>query len=57
MSIAFRLYPLHRLYWMGVMGYKLKACRILFTEKNRETNLLSYWPQQGYGPWWYGHKK
>ena len=46
-----------RLYWMGVMGYKPKACRILLTEKNRETKLLSDRPRWGYGPWWCGHKK
>ena len=45
-----------RLYWMGGMGYKPKACRILLTEKNRETKLLSYWPRRGFGPWWYGRK-
>jgi len=46
-----------RLCWIGGMGYKPKACRILLTEKNRETKLLSDWPRWGYGPWWYGHKK
>jgi hypothetical protein len=39
------------------MDYKPKACRILLTEKNRETKLLFYRPRWGYGPWWHGHKK
>jgi hypothetical protein len=46
-----------RLYWVGVMRCKPKACRILLTEKDRETKLLSDRPRWGYGPWWYGHKK
>ena len=29
------------------MGYKPKACRILLTEKNRETKLLSDRPRWG----------
>ncbi len=39
-----------RLYWVGVMRCKPKACRILLTEKNRETKLLSDRPRWGYGP-------
>jgi hypothetical protein len=44
-----------RLYWIGGMGYKPKACRILLTEKNQEVKLLPYRHQRWDGPWWYGH--
>jgi hypothetical protein len=33
-----------RLYWVGVMGYKPKACRILPTKENRDAKLLSCRP-------------
>ena len=46
-----------RLYWVGVMGYKPKACRILLTKENRDAKLLSCRPQRGDGPCWYGHTK
>jgi hypothetical protein len=39
-----------RLYWIGGRGYKPKACRILLTEKNRETKLLSDRPRLGVWP-------
>ena len=41
-----------RLYWIGAMPYKPKACRILLTEKDRDEKLKPYLPGNGDGPWW-----
>jgi len=46
-----------RCYWVGVMEYKPKACRILLTEKDRDTQLVPYRPQRCDGPWWHHRKE
>jgi hypothetical protein len=41
-----------RCYWIGVMAYQPKACRILITKTDRDKRLLRYRPKKGDGPWW-----
>ena len=42
-----------RYYWVGVMDYNPRACRILITDQDRDSQLLPYDPSVGNGPWWY----
>lgn len=43
-------------YWVGVMDYKPRACRILITDTDRSGELLPYDPGAGNGPWWKSEK-
>lgn len=42
-----------RLYWVGAMKYRPRACRILVTDQDRDEKLLPYDPTAGNGPWWH----
>lgn len=42
-----------RCYWVGVMDYSPRACRILITDQNYDNMLKRYDPETGDGPWWY----
>lgn len=48
-----RLVEDKRFYWVGVMRYQPRACRILVTDKNRDEKLLPYVASEGDGPWWH----
>lgn len=44
-----------RFYWVEVMPYSIKACRILITDKDydNDPDMIPYHPKAGDGPWWW----
>jgi len=42
-----------RYYWVESIAYKIRACRILITDINREAQLKPYDPTLKNGPWWF----
>jgi hypothetical protein len=47
-----------KFYWVeSIEKYKIPACRILITDRNRSTQLLPYNPKIKNGPWWFDSDK
>lgn len=44
-----------RCYWVESIAYKVKACRILITDINHDSQLEPYDPTSKTGPWWFDH--
>lgn len=42
-----------RFYWVESIAYKVKACRILITDIDRDSQLEPYDPTLKTGPWWF----
>lgn len=48
-----KLVKTKRYYWIESIPYKPPACRILFTDQDRDQTFEPYDPQQRQGPWWF----
>jgi hypothetical protein len=42
-----------RYYWVESIAYRTKACRILITDENHDSDLQPYDPAEKSGPWWW----
>jgi hypothetical protein len=42
-----------RYYWVESIAYKIRACRILITDVQRDLDLQPYNPEARDGPWWF----
>ena len=40
-------------YWVESIAYKIRACRILITDIDRDSQLEPYYPKSKSGPWWF----